>query len=113
MAYPGNTEVLNDGIDNDCDPNTLDNGTLNLKLQTKNLFTIFPNPTRGIIEVKHLNSYSESFLCGIFDINGREIKRFKYITTDFKIDLSKFQKGVYFIKLSNKTSKQIIKIINN
>ena len=113
LAYPGNTEVLNDGIDNDCDPNTLDNGTLNLKLQTKNLFTIFPNPTRGIIEVKHLNSYSESFLCGIFDINGREIKRFKYITTDFKIDLSKFQKGVYFIKLSNKTSKQIIKIINN
>jgi hypothetical protein len=113
LAYPGNTEILNDGIDNDCDPNTLDNGTLNLKLQTKKLFTIFPNPTRGIIEVKHLNSYSESFLCSIFDINGREIKRFKYITTDFKIDLNKFKKGVYFIKLSNKTNKQIIKIINN
>ena len=111
LAYPGNTEILNDGIDNDCDPNTLDDGTLSLSFEAKNIFEIYPNPTKGIIQIKRLKFNNEPFNCKIFDINGREIKRIKNIDTDFNIDLSVFKKGIYFIQLSNKTNKQVKRII--
>jgi hypothetical protein len=111
LAYPGNTEVSNDGIDNDCDPNTLDNSSLNLNIQEKKYFRIFPNPANGFIQLESIEVYTEKFNCKIFDVNGREIKRIENIDKDFKIDISIFKKGVYIIQVYNNTNKQTKRFI--
>lgn len=111
LAYPGNTEILNDGIDNDCDLNTSDDGSLNLNIQEKEYFKIFPNPTNGFVQLESIKVYTEKFNCKIFDVNGREIKRIENINKDIKIDISIFKKGIYFIQVYNKTNKQTKRLI--
>ena len=58
----------------------------------KNLL-LYPNPTKGIIEIKTKFKYNS---ISIVDITGKEIKQFNAAS---KIDVNSLNKGVYFVKL--------------
>jgi len=71
---------------------------------------IYPNPTTGILSID-----SEELLINleIFDIIGKPVLSFKPTDSTFKIDISKFAAGVYFIKIvthENVFERKLIKM---
>jgi hypothetical protein len=82
-----------------------------LDFLNKNI-NIYPNPSEGVFTIKMKNILD--FHYEIFDISGKLITNKIDVTVNsFEINLSKYSKGIYFLKLqSNKgviTKKLIIK----
>jgi len=71
---------------------------LSLNESIQNSLSIFPNPADNFIEIRYQNLSPDSYT--IYDINGRKIKS-KQIdyNSDLMIDVSRFEKGMYFISL--------------
>ncbi len=59
--------------------------------------SIYPNPVNDLLKIK-LNLQS-NFDYQMIDINGQMIREEKMIFRNHEIDLSSFQKGIYFIKI--------------
>jgi len=76
-----------------------------------NEFTSFRTQTSGIINIKlQKNSETESVV-NVIDVQGRQIMRSTVDSEETTIDLSNFQKGIYFVKVTNgnkQTTKKII-----
>lgn len=66
----------------------------------------FPNP---VVDLVTIESGSPIGDIGIFNISGQLIKQFQTSETSFTLDISEFNKGIYFIK----TETNIQKIIKN
>ncbi|MCF8299058.1 MAG: CehA/McbA family metallohydrolase [Saprospiraceae bacterium] len=74
-------------------------------------FAVYPNPTTGIIHLLS-NELYESYMYTIINTVGQIIKQGEIIDNQISIlDISLFQKGVYFIHLSNKEFTESHKII--
>ena len=69
-----------------------------------NNIVLYPNPTSGVFTIIGDNISN----IDILDINGRLIKSFKVNSSNFKIDISNNQKGIYFIKILS-SDKTIVK----
>lgn len=71
---------------------------------------ISPNPTNNFIDIESSNN--ENFTSSLYDISGREII---LKTKETRLDLSIFDKGIYFIVLYNKDGMAIgqKKIVKN
>lgn len=98
--YPGAAEILDNGIDEDCDGQDLVTATYELSNATT---TIFPNPTSSIlfIDITGFLQY-ETF---IYDTNGRLI----YSDVNNKTyDLSQLSSGVYHLIIQDLNSSQQI-----
>lgn len=88
-------------------------GIHQLKNGTENSISIFPNPSNGKFQIKGTRSDIQTLK--IFDVLGKEI----YFNSKFnlqksnEVDLSQFQKGIYFVKaydgLNAYTEKIVIK----
>lgn len=95
---------------------TLENQNTNCAALTINTeiidnFLVSPNPTSGIITI-HGNNIANIQNAAVYDILGKELLfADKNVSTDFSIDLSKCQRGFYFIKITSDGSIQTIKII--
>jgi len=74
--------------------------------KTKNLgkIELFPNPVHNIVEIKtgQLSDYSIDLL----DLTGKKLKTWFVKGTNFRIDLSDINKGIYVIKLYK--NKQVL-----
>lgn len=73
-------------------------------------FLLFPNPVMDKIHLRHSNDLAIS----IYNINGKELFRANYfMNEDFKLDVSKWSSGMYFItaedNAGNRFSKKWIK----
>ena len=92
-------------------------GTQVLANQQNNFesFSISPNPTHGIMNVK-LNT-SEDVTIELFDISGRNcfINKYKNSNSYFnqEINLGELEKGVYLINISSEGKTQTKKVILN
>ena len=68
--------------------------------------SIFPNPTTGYLKIILGNQPITSFRIEVFDLLGRELRRFidyteiQYPLPSLSIDLSFLNHGCYFLKLS-------------
>jgi len=76
--------------------------------------TVYPNPAQDIVNIS-LYGITNDMSLAIFDVNGRSLyKENLAITTPEivkQIDISKFVKGVYFVKLMDDKSLYIVKLI--
>ena len=71
---------------------------------------IYPNPTYSVLNLENLNGYEKAT---IYDINGKLLVQ-KVISNDVeKIDLSNLTNGIYFLRLVNKNTDIVTKIIKN
>lgn len=70
---------------------------------------IFPNPTTHIITIKQPEIYYTRF--EVYSINGQSVLKNNIENSSQIVDLSCLNKGVYFIKLQNKESQVIQKLI--
>jgi hypothetical protein len=69
-----------------------------------------PNPTNGFLTVSIPNE-TEGLICSIIDINGRFISGQKLLGTKISIDLSHYQRGIYFLSIENIEGSVTRKII--
>jgi len=69
-------------------------------------FNAFPNPCSSHIYLKDLDKNLEYI--DLIDVNGRLITRFSKPLVNFKIDLSPYKNGVYFLITSNNSYHEIL-----
>lgn len=67
-------------------------------------FTIYPNPTRSVVNIRLENTTNESSF-QILDLNGRVIKEF---TGTSQVDVSTLQSGIYLVNRIEQ--KQVVKV---
>lgn len=77
-------------------------------LEKRNFFTIYPNPTTGILHIKP-NSESNIFSIKIYNSYGNVI----YESTEFtsQMDISKWLKGIYYLQIKVNDSIYSEKIV--
>ena len=78
----------------------------NLKRQTE--FRLYPNPGQNQIQVKGIQN--ELVLVEIFTIEGQLLDHFTY-TPGKSIDISKYSKGIFLIRVTNGSESQTLKLI--
>ncbi len=77
------------------------NPSTSVKEISQNQFSVFPNPTSGIVNVSLNNGISDNAEIVVTDINGKVV--FSETLDDEKVsfDLSGNAKGLYFVKISS------------
>jgi len=82
------------------------------ELKTNNRVTLFPNPTDRYIYLEKNSNDIDKYFLSISDIQGREVltKNIQF-NDDYKLDLTSFKNGIYFLKLQNNKEITIHKII--
>ena len=83
------------------------NDNLSNTFVKNNIFSIYPNPTEGVINISA--SYEKIALIELYDLRGRLLLK-KNNLNDFiqNVDISKYQSGAYILKV-NQSSYKIIK----
>jgi hypothetical protein len=82
----------------------------------KNLLTLYPNPTEGLITVKLESELLEQIeSLNVYSTNGVLIKTIKAKSQNLKIDLTDMPSGVYFLHIHSNNGNDSItkKIIKN
>ncbi|MBL0012766.1 MAG: T9SS type A sorting domain-containing protein [Flavobacterium sp.] len=83
-----------------------------IKNETKNNFTVIPNPTSGKFTITMATSLSsnEDYTIEIFDSTGKLLLENKMAT---EVNLSDYAAGIYFAKITGGTFSEVQKIIRN
>ena len=67
-----------------------------------NYIRIYPNPTKGIINIKFDNPIENIVNeISIFNFSGSEVFKSNTSSRDFQIDISQMANGIYYIRLTN------------
>ena len=83
---------------------------LGVKSNLLNATTIFPNPTKGILNINTINAIDNY---EIISINGQLLKSGNQLNHLSTIDISAFESGIHFVKLYSNSDFKTIKIIKN
>ena len=82
---------------------------LNNTIPVKDLsISLYPNPASSLIKVRADNNIKSVEL---YDVQGRIIQVDKVDSNEVSIDVSKYNSGVYFVKVTTEFGSQISKII--
>jgi hypothetical protein len=71
-----------------------------------NKTVVYPNPTAGKV---YINSNQEINSIAIVDFLGKQLFSKKVAPNELNIDVSSFKSGIYFIKISSKNGKVVLK----
>jgi thiol-disulfide isomerase/thioredoxin len=87
--------------------NALRTQTLGTNDFSEDKFTVYPNPSTGIIHF----ATEEAINVEIVDITGKVVYTAKDITNQTSVDLSSLQRGVYFAKITGQNASETKKIV--
>ena len=80
-----------------------------------NDLTIYPNPTKGVLNV-NLSSINNDLNLVLINLNGSVVYSNKMDSNQGELskqlDLSRFAKGVYFVRLFNSNTNMVKKVIH-
>lgn len=85
------------------------NDCVNVEEITSNLYSIYPNPTSGVVTVLAKN-LSEVAL-QIYSADGRLVKSFDYGGVTSLLDLTPLSNGIYFVNIQDKYSSYQMKLL--
>lgn len=69
------------------------------------IFEIFPNPTKGIINLKCNSLNYQSVSVRLFDMHGNLLESERMDETNVRLDLSEYKMGIYFLEIFEKGMK--------
>lgn len=98
-------DVVCFGKCDECAPDNL------VDIPFKNLM-VYPNPTKGEVVITGLPN-SEQKTLNITNINGSVLQTIEVAGVSASVDLSTLNKGIYFLKISDRTSQRIFKVVKN
>lgn len=104
LVNPAATEIWENGIDDDCNPNTSDVSVGELSAFT---FNLFPNPTAERITISRTSS--EATTVELFNSVGALIHTSNLIGSQAIIDVSVFPAGYYVVRVG-RMSKTFVKL---
>lgn len=84
--------------------------TLSTTNHFKAKLKVYPNPTNGLL---HVNSSSIIENIEVFDILGRPFFTEKLNDTNYQMDFSEHQSGIYFIKIKSGNNFETRKVVKN
>ena len=69
----------------------------------QNYISVVPNPSNGLFTINHNQATQNEELVQIYSIDGKTIKTYKIDqgSTSFQIDLTAFNSGIYFLRISS------------
>ena len=73
--------------------------------------SIYPNPTNGLVTIETKNAASGTI--EIMDLSGKIIFTETIKSSVSEINMSAYATGVYFVKVKNETSSEVIKLIKH
>lgn len=97
---------------NSCSATQIDTvlNTVGLNTVGLNTIKVYPNPVMNTLTISNINM-DDNTTISLIDMQGR-IVFIRNITNDnFLIDMSNFQSGVYFVRLTTKNSNQEIRVV--
>ncbi|MEO8763065.1 MAG: T9SS type A sorting domain-containing protein [Ginsengibacter sp.] len=77
----------------------------------RNSFIIYPNPVTDFLNVSIDNARNNITLASLFDTNGKLMYSGKMAAGTNMIDMMKFSRGVYWLRLKNNLETKNIKVI--
>lgn len=82
------------------------------KVDTKNNFSVYPNPTKDLTFVVEKNFVNGVLVCVIMDLSGRILEKISSNSNKTQIDLSPYPAGTYFLNISKKNkNNSVYKVI--
>ncbi len=74
-------------------------------------FTVYPNPTNGLVSIRLKDNTTGIDQVVVCDVLGKKIKTNSFKSSNVMLDLSDLNKGVYFIKLQSGELEKTIKVV--
>lgn len=65
---------------------------------SEEIFSIYPNPTSGLVKIEAIDNKIDHFNTNIFDLSGRLIFQQKFNNEKVEINLNKLKDGIYFLE---------------
>ena len=74
-------------------------------------FQVSPNPAKDFITISSTLGVKEKTTVTITDVRGRKVYETKFLSSDFRLPTSDFQKGIYLVTLDNGKQKAVKKFV--
>jgi hypothetical protein len=82
---------------------------VNDRTSSNNYAYIFPNPNNGKFQIRKGNEALKPSEITIMDIQGKILLKTFIPENEMQIDLHRFEKGIYFIKIQNATFSETLR----
>jgi len=82
-------------------------------IENNEIINVYPNPTHGMINIHCSQTISTAYIFEITNLQGNILFKTSILQKNQQINLNTFAKGIYFIKIKNKTFYKTKKLIIN
>jgi hypothetical protein len=114
-ASSGSATNARDQVEDFTTPAAGPNCTLSANYFNNNdMIKVYPNPTKGLLNISLLSNYDEEVKIQLFDLNGRKVYSESASSLDNKtVNIGQFQKGIYILKINGDNLFYSTKVILN
>jgi hypothetical protein len=83
------------------------------KIDSENIFSIYPNPANNIIYLVAQKTFSNSIIevMELVNSEGKIVDTWKNITTQFTIDTTPYSNGNYYLNIATSSKKETIALV--
>lgn len=75
--------------------------------------TLFPNPASSYIELSLENLNSSDVIVSVLDLQGREMSRDSFNSNNYRLDISKMNRGTYLVVIQLESVRKTIRLLVN